>query len=298
MKKIMRKIWIWLVPVVFIMIACNPNNKTAPLSVENDSVAHILHKLRADIAQQRHEKRAESPIKGRDNNKHDTIHINETPINIRTIDVVSMTIHDRDLKDFLYMGINESLKEGRKKNRNYYPESVVLGHLEEDTIVGNFNGEGIDTLYIKPETCGCAIFLRCIHAENDENIKYYLVSKSGRIPKVQLLAHPLMPPRVVNEGDLDGNGTCDVGYMYTWDSSQWRNYRILTFYRGEWRYLIDPQKEYMSTSRMFRLSGHEIAEKGKKKGTIRIHYLPEGMNQSIHDATVKPTFTKIDDNDL
>jgi hypothetical protein len=69
----------------------------------------------------------------------------------------------------------------------------------------------------------------------------------------------------------------------------------LTFHKKEWRYLIDPQEEYMSTSRVFRLSGNEIAERGKKKGTILVHYLPEGLNQSVHDKIIIPSYVKIDD---
>ena len=211
--------------------------------------------------------------------------------NKRQLDVVGMVFRDSTLRDALHKLIKENLQKGRINDRTYYPESIVLGHLEEDTIVGNFDGIGIDTLYVDREDC-CKEFPSCNH--EGPNI-YYLVSKSERLPKIRLLAKYNMPPRIVNEGDLDGDGKMEVGYMYTWDISQWRTYRILTFHKKEWRYLIDPQEEYMSTSRVFRLSGNEIAERGKKKGTILVHYLPEGLNQSVHDKIIIPSYVKIDD---
>ncbi len=215
----------------------------------------------------------------------------ETLGNKRQLDVVGMVFRDSTLRDALHKLIKENLQKGRISDRAYYPESIVLGHLEEDTIVGNFDGIGIDTLYVDREDC-CKEFPNCNH--EGPNI-YYLVSKSERLPKIRILAKSDMPPRIVNEGDLDGDGKTEVGYMYTWDISQWRNYRILTFHKKEWRYLIDPQEEYMSTSRVFRLSGNEIAERGKKKGTILVHYLPEGLNQSVHDKIIIPSYVKIDD---
>jgi len=215
----------------------------------------------------------------------------ETFIHKRQLDVVAMVVRDNALREAFHKLINENLQKGRIYDREYYPESIVLGHIEEDTIVGNFDGKGIDTLYVNPEYVECMDSL----TDGDECVKYFLVSKSGRLPKIRLSAKSDMPPRIVNEGDLDGDGKAEIGYMYTWDISQWRSYRILTYHKTEWRYLIDPQEEYMSTSRIFRLSGYDIAEKGKRKGIILIHYLPEGLNQQVKTITATPSYVKIDD---
>lgn len=171
---------------------------------------------------------------------------------------------------YLEHAIMENLKKARVANRNYCPESVVLGHIEEDTIIGCFNGKDIDTLFVEARECECFGTDQCNHDES-ERVKYYLVSKSMRLPEIQLFAVYWDPPRIVNEGDLDGNGTTEVGYMHTWHSSQWRCYRIFTWYENEWVYLIDPNEEYMETSQSFRLSGYGIAEPGKEKGTVLIH---------------------------
>ena len=238
-----------------------------------------------------------SNVSGKDSTNivDSSVQHNKLNCGVKSLDVVSSVVKNSEIKDFLYKCIDENLQKGRIHDREYYPESIVLGHLEEDTIVGNFDGKGVDTLYVDSEECGCDDYLSCEHAQRDERIKYYLVSKSCRLPKIRLLAAQYMPPRIVNEGDLDGDGKSEIGYMYTWGTSQWRTYRILTWHKKQWSYLIDPNEEYMSTSRMFRLSGYEIVEKGRKKGTVLIHFLPEGLNQEVRDTIVRPKYIRIDD---
>ena len=170
-----------------------------------------------------------------------------------------------------------------------------MGHLEEDTIIGKFDGKHIDTLYVASEECGCRDAPFCKHADNWERRIYYLMSKSGRFPRVRLLSVDSQSPRIVNEGDLDGNGTSEIGYMYTWLTSQWRCYRILTWYHNKWVYLINPNEEYMETSLVFRLSGAEVAEPGNKKGSVLIHTIRNFKDKEISDTLVTPSFTLIDD---
>lgn len=168
--------------------------------------------------------------------------------------------------------------------------NMIDGHDEQDTIVGNFTGKGIDTLYVCYDpTKGDA-----------EEWQYYAESNNKAIPRLNLWGCDFVQPKLVNEGDLDGNGTCEVGYLHTWINSQWRYYRILTLVKGEWRYLV--KGDYLDTPESFRHSGMEVAEKGGKKGTILIHYAYEGLDNEgkewifeIRDTIVKPTYSKIDD---
>lgn len=212
-----------------------------------------------------------------------------------TIDIFERVTRIPELRIALKYWVRENLQKARVRNKNYYPESIVLGHLEEDTIIGKFDGKHIDTLYVASEECGCRDSPFCKHAEELERTKFYLVSKSGRFPKLRLLAADSQSPRIVNEGDLDGNGTCEIGYMYTWINSQWRCYRIITWLHNKWVYLIAPNEEYMETSLLFRLTGEEVAEPGKKKGTVLIHTLPNFNDKEFTDTIVKPSFTLIDD---
>jgi hypothetical protein len=170
--------------------------------------------------------------------------------------------------------------------------NTVDAHNEKDTIIGNFTGTSIDTLYVDK-----------IVGQNDEKYKlteFFLRSTNIKIPSIELYGYADVPPKLVNEGDLDGNGTSEVGYLHTWMNSQWRYYRILTLVNNEWRYLIDG--DYLDTPEWFRHAGVEIAEPGKKKGTILIHHYYEGYDadkdkrvQEIRDTIVSPTFCLITD---
>jgi SanA protein len=170
--------------------------------------------------------------------------------------------------------------------------NTVDVHNEKDTIIGNFTGTNIDTLYVDK-----------IIGQNDEKYKlteFFLRSTNIKIPSIELYGYADVPPKLVNEGDLDGNGTSEVGYLHTWMNSQWRYYRILTLVNNEWRYLIDG--DYLDTPEWFRHAGVEIAKPGKKNGTILIHHYYEGYDSNIdervfeiRDTIVSPTFTSITD---
>ena len=170
--------------------------------------------------------------------------------------------------------------------------NTVDAHNEQDTIIGNFTGTSIDTLYVDK-----------VVGQNDEKYKlteFFLRSTNIKIPSIELYGYADVPPKLVNEGDLDGNGTSEVGYLHTWMNSQWRYYRILTLVNNEWRYLIDG--DYLDTPEWFRHAGVEIAEPGKKNGTILIHHYYEGYDSNIdervfeiRDTIVSPTFTSITD---
>lgn len=170
--------------------------------------------------------------------------------------------------------------------------NTVDAHNEKDTIIGNFTGTSIDTLYVDK-----------VVGHNDEKYKlteFFLRSTNIKIPSIELYGYADVPPKLVNEGDLDGNGTSEVGYLHTWMNSQWRYYRILTLVNNEWRYLIDG--DFLDTPEWFRHTGVEIAEPGKKKGTVLIHHYYEGYDSNIdervfeiRDTIVSPKFTSITD---
>lgn len=177
---------------------------------------------------------------------------------------------------------------------NYFFHSIntIDAHNEQDTIIGNFTENGIDTLYVTK-----------VVGQNEESYKctdFFLSSSNPKIPSIQLYGYADVPPKLVYEGDLDGNGSAEVGYLHTWMNSQWRYYRILTLVNNEWRYLVDG--DYLDTPQWFRNSGIEVAEPGPRKGQILIHYYYEGYDlanndriREIRDTIVYPTFCTIND---
>jgi len=185
----------------------------------------------------------------------------------------------------------------------------VKGHDEQDTIIGNFTGSGIDTLYVK-RVVGCKCDLEkdydeeehFAHEMDNELVRYYLTSTNPTLGKVELFGYASLAPRLVNEGDLDGNGTYEVGYLPVWRLSQWRIYHLFTFKDGKWKYLIDPEAEVkdenggeslFETGHLLRGSGYEIATPSGKKGLVRIKYQTQGVNSLIKDTLVIPDYDEI-----
>ena len=185
----------------------------------------------------------------------------------------------------------------------------VKGHVEKDTIIGNFTGNGMDTLYVQRVVeCNCNLKKEydkeehSAHEMDDEMVKYYLTSTNPALGKVELFGYASLSPRLVNEGDLDGNGTCDVGYLPVWRLSQWRIYHLFTFKDGKWKYLIDPEADLkdenggeflFETGLLLRGSGCEIASPSGRSGRIRIKYQTQGVNSSVKDTLVTPDYKEI-----
>ena len=162
----------------------------------------------------------------------------------------------------------------------------VAGHDERDTIVGNFTGRGIDTIYVVESE-------RDTTKNMEESVSYYAVSNNERIPTIELYGYPKWPPRLVFEGDLDGNGTDEWGYLHTWINSQWRYYRVFTLVDGEWRYLVESDK--LDTPEWFRCSGKEVIEPAGQKGYVKIHYGTWSPDYDFRDTIEKVTYSKIND---
>ena len=145
----------------------------------------------------------------------------------------------------------------------------VKGHDERESIYGNFTGFSHDTLYVK-----------ALDEENSFNI----VGSNPEIPILTL--KNTISPLLVNEGDLDGNGTTEIGILDTWLTSSCRLYRIYTLKENAW-YYITP---HLETSLNIRASGVELAEPSNVKGKIRVRYSNMEANlSSCNSAPIKDT---------
>ena len=165
----------------------------------------------------------------------------------------------------------------------------IKGHDERDTIEGNFTGRGIDKLYVELDTT--------FDIGDYMTQQYFIRSTNKRLPKIRILAQGY--PLLVNEGDLDRNGTCEFGFLQPWGMSRYRLYFILTFWKGSWRYLFTDDC-LVTPDAGFRGSGVEIAEPGPRKGKVLVHYGYEGYDEKtqehyleIRDKIVTPTYKKI-----
>lgn len=172
----------------------------------------------------------------------------------------------------------------------------VKGHKEESFIIGNFTGASIDTIYIdydynanklsksQKEKYGFG-FVGGGNA--DESDLCYAVSNNPILPPVELFC----PNGLVYEGDVDGDGKDEWGYLYEWMTSQWRQYRIYTFdaKTKTWKHLY--YGDLLDTPEYVRASGVDLVEKGPGKGLIKINW--GAYDGIVHDTIVKPTYTPI-----
>ena len=108
----------------------------------------------------------------------------------------------------------------------------IKGHKEEQLIIGNFTGKGIDTIYIDYEFDKNKLTnaqrkkygLGLVGGGNAEEWELcYAVSNNPELPPVELFC----PNGLVFEGDVDGDGKDEWGYLYEWMTSQWSQYRII-----------------------------------------------------------------------
>lgn len=110
-------------------------------------------------------------------------------------------------------------------------ESDTLAQFR-DTLIGNFSGKEIDTLICEPMDSTNADY-------KGFHFKWRVFSKNGSV-KDLVLDNKTIGIHFVKEGDLDGNGTDEWGYVTEWPTSNWMCYHAFTNINGEWQHIIEP----------------------------------------------------------
>ena len=96
-----------------------------------------------------------------------------------------------------------------------------------DTIVGCFNGVDIDTLI-----CELTDTLPISY-------RHKIISQKNSVLPLSI-ENAQIPMQLENEGDLDGNGTDEIGFIhYQNGAGCWGNYIVLTYQKG-WKVLYHP----------------------------------------------------------
>lgn len=109
-----------------------------------------------------------------------------------------------------------------------------------DTLIGKFNGIDVDTLICEPIDSlstyeepygGC-------------HYKWRVYTTNGTVK--DLIVGETVGIDFIKEGDLDGNGTEEWGYVTQWPTSNWMCYHAFTNINGEWQHIIEPTSIYLS----------------------------------------------------
>ena len=145
------------------------------------------------------------------------------------------------------------------KEARFYDDTA---HVNLDTIVGNYTGLNTDTLICEAiDSCTVRI-------------------KSLTVNVSPLQFDEVFGVFVVQEGDLDGDGTEEIGVRTEGSEGNWRDYNVYTIKAGAWNYLIPPIILHSSDFYGTLSQGKDVVRPSKRKGYVDIKF-NRWQNESI-----------------
>lgn len=267
-----RKFYFLIVFVIGILIisslSCSNNSKSREIIKENDEIQNpynskslldILDSIDASIV-------IEQEI---ENSKESSFQ----EINVDEIEYKLVKNHRYDLK--------QSIKP---------PKIKIAGHWGNEIITGNFIGNRIDTIWLEE------------YEFDIDNITYPMYKTKSNIPnfpEIEMYWRGSGTAYIVNEGDLDGDGKEEWGWMIgNHQGNADLEYHLLHYNdKGYWEELVDEDGDPYDFSGEERHSGIDFFTKGPKKGTITIshYYWPEepGSQREVKTIIDNPRWQKI-----
>ena len=182
-------------------------------------------------------------------------------------------------------------------------ESSEKPQVFRDMLAGKFNGIDMDTLIVMPE--GEPEPHDIDWWDGDLYMKWRIKTVNGTVP--DLIVDETTGVRFIKEGDLDGNGTDEWGFISERYLSTWTCYNVYTYANGKWRYLVEPitictnqivelnrESEFMNPSdTRHYLRVDDIIRPSKKKGFVKTREC-ETINEATEwVVTEKTVRTKI-----
>lgn len=138
-----------------------------------------------------------------------------------------------------------------------------------DTLIGNFNGLEIDTLICEP--------MDSLNP-NYKGFHYkWRVFTKNKTVKDLILENKTIGIHFVYEGDLDGNGTDEWGYVTELETSNWMCYHAFTNKRGKWEHIIEPTNRWLphldpQDSISYRISKEDILQPSDDSGFLKVKF--------------------------
>lgn len=129
-----------------------------------------------------------------------------------------------------------------------------------DTLIGKFDGNNIDTLIEEP--------IDTTIVRSMWNWRIYV--KNNTVDTLILSQRFIV--RLIQEGDLDGNGTDEFGVRRETDAGTWDNYCVYTYDNGEWKYLIEPIWTYSDHFYTDLNKGEDVVERANQSGYMTVRF--------------------------
>ena len=150
-------------------------------------------------------------------------------------------------------------------------QTLELDYLAQyrDTLIGRFNGIDIDALICEP--------MDSLNP-NYKGFHYkWRVFTKNKTVKGLILENKTIGIHFVYEGDLDGNGTDEWGYVTEWETSNWMCYHAFTNVNGEWQHIIDPTPIWLphldpQDSISYRISKEDILQLSENSGFLKVKF--------------------------
>ena len=118
-------------------------------------------------------------------------------------------------------------------DKNLAKKKTTVNSIPKESISGDFNGDGkldymwLDSPKINSDGDGCEGQCNCFIKFSDQSISSIPVETCiGGTP--------------TNLGDLNKNGTDEIGLLRNWFTSCWQSYFVWTFINNQWIYAVDP----------------------------------------------------------
>ena len=181
--------------------------------------------------------------------------VKRVTMNQQTKDYPSYLIFEKSGKDWKIKIEGDLVTD---KNLTKQQNSLTI---PKDAIKGDFNGDGQkEYVWLVPpkideEGIGCVGECICYLKFSDKSIPSIKIKDCiGGVPQ--------------NEGDLNDNGTDEIGLLPDWFTSCWRSYYVYTF-NSNWIYAVDPIRTHCNQWD----EGIKPIEKDfNKKGYVIVHY--------------------------
>jgi hypothetical protein len=119
-------------------------------------------------------------------------------------------------------------------DKNIAKKKAPLAKPPKNAVYGDFNGDGVrEYMWLElPEISEGG--MDCKSGDCTAYIRF----SDPNIPSIAV--KNCISGKPVNHGDLNGNGTDEVGLLPGWFTSAWRDYYVWTFKGGRWVYAVQP----------------------------------------------------------
>lgn len=146
-------------------------------------------------------------------------------------------------------------------------ENIAKMNLPKNAVAGDFNSDGApEMMWLEAP--------KFPKNQNDENFGEcegdcicYIKFSDENIPPI--LVKTCIGGYPVNEGDLNNDGSDEIGILPDWWTSYWKGYFVYTLKNGQWEYLVEPVSTHFS---QWREGVDAITKDPNNPGYVIINY--------------------------